>query len=508
MPTPNRSFFRRGLPRTRVAGLGVVVLTMLGALVAQVPRTVAASVALPADPGRGSASAVVAFTQPGPDTRFVAPAEVELTAAVPGNTVQVDFFVNASRVGSSREWPFTVTWANVPAGHYTLVAVAHSARGIRATSPALPVVIKDARELPLVQKSTLRWLGAFRLPTGKFGGSSFGYNGPIAYNPDHDSLFVVGHDWQQQVAEVTIPELRRAATLEGYPVARVLQPFADPTDGRSAQVNPGDPNPIKVGGLLPWNGALVVSDYAYYDGGGRQTLSHFVAGQNLASSGEARGPFRVAAPMAGLVSGYMAPVPKAWQAAIGAPAVTGQCCIAIVSRTSFGPALFAFDPAHVGVKNPIPATPLVYYPESNPTLGNWGDTSPLYNGSTKITGVVFPEGTRSVLFFGRQGMGRFCYGTGAECKDPMYEDKGVHAYPYVYQVWAYDAAELVQVKRRDRQPWSVRPYAVWQMEFPAESWASSVTGATYDPETGRLFVAQGFVEGGLPLIHVYDLDLK
>jgi hypothetical protein len=76
--------------------------------------------------------------------------------------------------------------------------------------------------------------------------------------------------------------------------------------------------------------------------------------------------------------------------------------------------------------------------------------------------ALFPRGTRSVLFFGTQGTGTFCYGEGTAdkslvgkptsdgstwCYDPDGSSKGTHAYPYVAEVWAYDVAELAAVHR-------------------------------------------------------------
>jgi len=467
----------------------------------------AAQDVLPATPIRAAATALVALTAPLANAQYLAPADIALTATVVSYSVmQVEFFANGTLVGSTRVRPYAATWTNVPPGTYSLVAVWTNTQGTRISSAPVSVVVKG-RDLPLVQKASLRRLGAFRVPSGTFGGSSFGYNGPIAYNPARGSLFMVGHDWQQFVAEIAIPEVRSTTTVGALAVANVLQPFADPTRGRSTLVNPRDPNAIKVGGMLPWKDKLIVSSYAYYDGSSTQVLSHFVAGQDLATPTDVQGPFQLTAPKAGFVAGYMAPIPAVWQAVLGATAVTGQCCIPVVSRTSFGPSLFAFNPADVGVASPVPTAPLVYYPEGNQTLGNWGTTSGTYNGSSKITAVAFPDGSRSVLFFGRHGLGTFCYGNGTECKDPMFTDTGVHAYPYVYQVWAYDANELVEVRKGARQPWSVRPYATWQLELPTPSWSTSITGATYDAATGRLFISQGFVDGGLPLIHVFAVDL-
>src|SRR5205085_1804721 len=128
----------------------------------------------------------------------------------------------------------------------------------------------------------------------------------------------------------------------------------------------------------------------------------------------------------------------------GGPVFNGQCCLAVVGRTSLGPALFTIDPAKIGASETTPATALVYYPEANP-LSAWESTGTYYNGTTELHGVVMPAGTRSVLFFGRQGLGTFCYGSGDECHDPTDSSKGTHAYPYAYYVWAYDALDLAAV---------------------------------------------------------------
>src|SRR2546423_14916678 len=81
--------------------------------------------------------------------------------------------------------------------------------------------------------------------------------------------------------------------------------------------------------------------------------------------------------------------------------------------------------------------------------------------------MVFPSGTRSVLFFGPHGLGSYCYGTGGtagDCYDPDDGPKGIHSYPYRSQVWAYDANDLVAVKAGQKQSYQVMPYAVWQLD--------------------------------------------
>jgi hypothetical protein len=377
-------------------------------------------------------------------------------------------------------------------------------------------------KLPLVEQSALVYRGSFRVPLSDTGDANFAYGGTaLAFSSEHSSLYVVGHDWHQRVAEIEIPDIRKSANVRDLATATLLQPLTDATEGKIRTLNPGDPNAKKVGGLLPYGDKLYISAYSYYDGAGTQVLSHFVRSRDLSVSGDVGGPFRVGRLKAGYVSGYMGIVPSAWRTALGGPAFTGQCCIAIVGRTSYGPALFTFDPLEIGVKNPVPATPLVYYPGDTP-LGNWDGTNPYYNGSTEVRGVVMPEGTRSVLFFGRHGVGPFCYGAGTTnqslagtkmpngvkyCHDPEDDSKGTHGYPYAYYVWAYDALDLAAAKSGHKRPWQLKPYAIWKLELPFHARLTHLNGAAYDAATGRIFLSQGFADTTKPVIHVFTVDV-
>lgn len=368
--------------------------------------------------------------------------------------------------------------------------------------------------LPLVQAGDLIYQGSFKVPTvGATDNEGFAYGGSaIGFNPARHSLFLVGKTGINKVAEIDIPALGQTAKL--------LQPLTDVTEGRMPLVNPTETD-NRIGGILSWGGNLVLSAFTYYDGAMTQGASHFLSSQTLATTGDLQGPFVVGSVRPGIVGGYMAVVPPAWHVAFGGPALTGQCCLAITGRTGQGPTVSAFDPADVGAKSPVPASVLLYPDTTHPLGGGWGVTGTLYNGSTSIGGVVFPEGTRSVLFFGRQGIGRFCYGPGTTnqaldgtlvgagpdhyCYDLEDLSKGTHAYPYRYQVWAYDAMLLAEVKAGTRQPWDVQPYAVWPLSFPTASNGTLINGATYDPATGRVFLVQAKGDGDKPLIHVYTV---
>jgi hypothetical protein len=351
-------------------------------------------------------------------------------------------------------------------------------------------------ELPRLSQAALTYLGAFRVPNQDRQGNPLGYSGhALSYDPAHQGLFFGGHDWYQQLCEIEIP-----ATLGLDQTAAIRQDCTDVTEGRLGQVDEGS---VKLGGTLVYHDRLIVSAYGYYDADANQAHSHFTSATDLSLGGDVRGPYQVGG-WAGIVSGYMAEIPADWRPSLGGPALAGNCCLAIISRTSYGPAASVFDPDEIGTLDPASATPLLYYPADHP-LAAWDATGPAFNGSTQIVGLAFPPGSRSLLFFGRHGTGPFCYGTGEECNDPVDPYKGTHAYPYVHQVWAYDALDLLAVKEGQQQPWALRPYALWQLEEMDSSGGATIAGAAYDPASGRVYLTERY--GEEPVVHVYRIRL-
>ena len=385
---------------------------------------------------------------------------------------------------------------------------------LRETSP---------RHLSLLRPSSLVYLGSFRLPQPQQGnGRTFDYGGTaLAYDAGRNGLFAVGHAQFQLTAEVSIPRPRRARRVDRLPRAHYLQGFTDATGGLIDQ--PPSCCGNDVGGQLVMGRHLYGSVYVYYDAADRQVRSHWARDSTSLSGGKVRGLFRVGRQGAGFVSGWMAAVPSSWQRLLGGPALTGNCCIPIISRTSFGPAAFSFDPSTLRGGRINPGHPLVYYPQDHTTLGPWDGSwnrrrGRLFNGGTTIGGMVLPEGFRSLLFFGTQGVGKFCYGdpTGNRslagktapdgatwCYDPDGGGKGPHTYPYQPEVWAYDAAQLAAVRAGRRQPWQVRPYAVWRLSLPFSS--PTVGGVAYDGQRSLLYVSQQYVDGAAPVIDVYSI---
>jgi len=269
--------------------------------------------------------------------------------------------------------------------------------------------IRPPAELPSRRLSfaDLVYQGAFRVPADD-NGDNFSYGGQtLVYNPGANTLLIGSR--YGKVAEVTIPSPVKGTRLEELPVATYVHPFRDPADGHIRDISTDD---TALDGLLIHDGRLYGTGLIYYDAAHAQRLTHFSRSLDL-SRAEVQRIYQVGETgKAGFVAGYMASVPAEWRTVLGGAAVTGQCCIPIIGRTSWGPSLFSWNPADLGRRDPVPATPLLYYTEQHATLGSWEGSNGSYGGTTSIAGVAIIDGTRTVLFAGRNGMGEFCYGFG------------------------------------------------------------------------------------------------
>jgi hypothetical protein len=375
--------------------------------------------------------------------------------------------------------------------------------------------------LPRLSFSDLSYAGGFRLPAETSNGHGFGFGGQaVAFNAATPSLFVSSR--LGQVAEVGIPAPVISADVNDMPFAQYLQGFADPTEGRLNQVWSSG---VWTNSLLVRNGRLYGTASIYYDALNEQRVSHFSRSLNL-NDRSFQGWSQVwETAKAGFVAGNLASVPAEWQSRLGGAMASGQCCVPIISRTSWGPSAFAFDPASIG-QPVVAASPLLYYTGDHPTLGVWGSSNDNYGASTEISGMVLVAGTRTVLYFGRNGLGPYCYGKGTAdrslagttdpadgghwCYDPTSPFKGTHAYPYRYQIWAYDLNDLAAVKAGTKNPWEVLPYDVWPFAFPTEEARISLGGVSYDAQTQTIFVAQGYADADIyeprPIIHVLRVN--
>jgi len=403
----------------------------------------------------------------------------------------------------------------------TFVCLVAAVAAIGAMASTTLAQSTDPSTLPLLTADSLEYVGGFRLPAESVNGDSFSIGGrAMTFNPAGNSLIVGSR--AGRVAEVSIPAPVNSADVNALPFATFLQPFADPTEGRLSQVSTDG---VAIDGLMVKGDRLYGTASVYYDANNTQRVSHYSRSLQLDQPSFSGWSQVWETGKAGFVSGLMALVPAEWQSRLGGSAVTGQCCIPIAWRTSWGPAAFAFNPTEVGQPN-VAASPLLYYTGEHATLGHWDGANPTYGATIQISGMAIIAGTRTAIYVGRNGLGPNCYGNGTSnaslngtygpdgamwCYDPTTSDKGSHAYPYRYQIWAYDLNDFAAVKDGRKQPWEVVPYGVWPFDLPTPEPSVKLGGVGYDSARQVLYISQlGADKDGYsyrPVIHAVQLHI-
>jgi regulation of enolase protein 1 (concanavalin A-like superfamily) len=87
----------------------------------------------------------VSFSSPAQGTTFTAPATITLNAVAgdpDGSVIRVDFYAGTQLIQSDTSSPYSASWGNVPAGTYSLRAVATDNTG-STTSSAVDVVVNN-----------------------------------------------------------------------------------------------------------------------------------------------------------------------------------------------------------------------------------------------------------------------------------------------------------------------------------------------------------------------------
>jgi hypothetical protein len=404
----------------------------------------------------------------------------------------------------------------------------------------------------LLNQSDFTYVGAFKLPGGNFGSpnGTFDYSsgfvsGSVYNDPvNGKSLFLPGYlssgyvSTQVSIAQVKIPlNILNPNTvgIDGLTTGTVIQGFDDPSNGKGTLALTGE----GFGTPLVYGGKLIGTVAVAYDATCSQTKSAWVGSTNFGQKSQATGPYTFKSPVGArlIAGGYLAVIPPEWQSALGGKVVSGNGPWSIIGCGPAGPTLHVIDAdaliAQPSTSTSIASTPLIYYidNETQATLGHWDSNSPnqivngkqvpsitvtdphgrgtftiVYNdNSMRVQGVLFADGTRSVLFFGVKGLGPYCYGSGAACNDPIHSSQGDHAYPYSQFVWAYDVNDLIAAKNGQKKPWEVVPYTGWTFKVPYNDGTHSV-GVAWDPESRLAYVVAPCSYGQCdPVVHVFRI---
>jgi regulation of enolase protein 1 (concanavalin A-like superfamily) len=94
---------------------------------------------------------VVSLTSPASGATYTAPASVDLTATASdtdGSVAKVEFYSGATLLGTDTSSPYSFTWSSVPAGTYSLTAVAYDNLGAKTTSAARSITVTGTATTP------------------------------------------------------------------------------------------------------------------------------------------------------------------------------------------------------------------------------------------------------------------------------------------------------------------------------------------------------------------------
>lgn len=356
-----------------------------------------------------------------------------------------------------------------------------------------------AAELPLLHLSDIHYQGAFRLPASTFGSSSLNYSqGPLEYNAANHSIFIVGHTYEQSIAEFGVPKVVNSAVLGDLHMASApLQGFTPILD-RAVGGNPQGLDRIGGMELVDTGGSaqLIINAYEYYDAPADNTHTTLAARNSANLSGSAMAGYFAFQGGAGHTSGWISPVPQQWQAKLGGDYITGQSSgIPIIGRSSVGPSAFAFlmsDLTGGGqVPSPVPTRKLLDFSLDHPLhtdLSNTSGTNDIWTHlSRAVYGFIVP-GTRTYLTIGNSGghASGVCYkctqNNGYTCGGYCAND----AEDYAHYYWLWDVNDLVAVKNGTKSSFNIRPYEYG--EFPTPFATDSFGGGTFDPASGTLYL--------------------
>jgi hypothetical protein len=360
---------------------------------------------------------------------------------------------------------------------------------------------KSPIELPLVQSAHMTYQGAFTTPGWTWTGRAMTtYRDPIS---NKLTLYFVGQDQVfDQIGQISVPDqYSKSLNYSDLPRSSVIQPLTNRiTEGeiekRPSSLGSEGGNGSFIYGLLPYNNRLIITATNWYSY--EQLASHGVSGLKLSDTGDFKGFFKLSGPLASFpraMSGAMAPIPAEWQSLLGGKAIVANAPVSIISVNSYGPALTVFDPDEIGNNISPQGQTLMFYPGSNPLCGapNCEQTmNDDYTWMSADTGRAFVPGSRTVLTIGIHPYGEMWYGLGTnpatgtetQCNDGGYGQKstGMHS-----RVMAFDANDLLAVKKGTKKPWEVRPYAKWRLT-DLEQQCFRILNASFDPESSQLFV--------------------
>jgi hypothetical protein len=357
-----------------------------------------------------------------------------------------------------------------------------------------PVV---AAELFSIQD--LSYKGAMRIPLGTYGESTLAYaNGTFEVDSARNSLYVVGHQHQQAIAEFQISGFEITQAIEDLPMAPApIQNFYMVLDraptGNDQQLN-------RITGLELIKGSLVINAAESYDGGADNSDTTLVLDTpGSIQSSNINGYLSLDSLVHS--AGWMTPIPRSLQDNFGGDYIFGHASnLSINARSSMGPSAFVVrseDLLSASSGEQISTTPLLDFSITNRLhhdLANKTGTNDLWTEiSNAYIGFIVP-GTDTYAVFGNSGGhdsgigykitqddGRLC---GGYCS---FVAKDVYNF-----YWFWSVQDLLEVKNGKRMPYEIMPYEYGKFQLPyqdvgSDGVAKLISAASFDSTNNVLY---------------------
>jgi hypothetical protein len=202
----------------------------------------------------------VSLTSPQMNSSFSASSSIGLSATASdpdGAIAKVEFYRDTSKIGESTSAPYATTWNNIPAGSYTLTALAFDDSGAAVRSSGIPVTISGSTSGPTATPSTMRVRAIALTPFVRAGGVArfkivasqvnASQNTVVNYSLGGSATGNVNYSMSGMTGQVTIPTGQRSVLMP-------MQTIAVPGGGNknvSVSIVPGT-------GYVPGRGTAVV----------------------------------------------------------------------------------------------------------------------------------------------------------------------------------------------------------------------------------------------------------
>ncbi len=399
------------------------------------------------------------------------------------------------------------------------------------TVPTNSLAYKELENLPRITLDDFKYEGAFRIVQWTFNtDTSMSYsNGIFTIDPAANTIFVVGHENDDEIAEFLIPEIVNTVDInEVISTEKVVQKFTRVLNRVS---NPQGLD--RITGLFLYKGSLVVNAEQYYDGLADNTNTTLIIKDAYdIENSDVLGLYEIEGAVH--AAGWMSEIPQLMQDLFKGKYLLGHASnYAINSRNPMGITAFLLDNdlnIDSSASTSISTMPLMdfdltdfMYKKEADYNADWevygyniyGHKEDAANpdrgypdldidGNIKVNsndlwtelseaqyGFIVP-GTRTYVVIGssgghQSGIGyKITQDNGNVCGGPCSYDSSDN---YNYY-WLFDIKDLIDVRNGDMKPNEPRPYEYGVFNTPFQTGSlKRIGGGYFDEETQSLYLS-------------------